>query len=640
MSTELNPGTKTENAVYAGFGIALGLMIFRIYMPSVFLDIKGLVAAVLLSASIIGALFFYGRPERLLIWAFRKHILKRTIKEMSSFLIRIRASYKVWYRSINENWLTIEEECDNALDSAMKGRDLYDDMWRLKGGIYFSLGIIPLLISITLPVPTMQIATLPLEVSVQLFVITEIIVIVAMVIDFWSFPSKCSKVAMFRMLQDVHSVVIQQMPLTPVSRNPEYILETIPISALVPPEMTIPGIGQTLERALDETDFIISRHEWKRFVPRFKFLVGDTRFESPDVFAEIERYFLQTLITYYLEFLVLDSSRSFIRHVLQIWSVPEKRVKFFEKQLWLQIEVLEEFESYFMSKLKLSKRKLLHFFKIKEGINHSLIFDIGKTLTNRSEILHFCNQIVDVLWLVAVKVPDSIEYEEIEIVLDWYKMRQISNVAPLVKIAAKFVYQDTLIRQGNGEAVSQHEIAQDIVNTIKKHEFSSIWTDLSPNLLKWVTEQNDPDFDTIVGYAPFVHDPDQLIPLIKKNAMTHDKFLFWLIIAYHDFLQQGIVPSWLLQGISELLEEMSNPSDLLMRIVDFMNHKNPDAVNGALHLLDDLSALDTKLIQKNAKTILNIVSALLMRIDQSTEMFSIETQILASDFAARLESWI
>ncbi|MFW9842138.1 MAG: hypothetical protein ACFFES_14670, partial [Candidatus Thorarchaeota archaeon] len=152
MSSELSPGTKAENAVYAGFGVALGLMIFRIFNPTIFLDIRGLVAAALLSASIIGALFFYGRPERGLIWLYRKFILRRSLLKMSEFLIRVRSSYKVWYRSISEDWMTIQEECDYALESAMKGVDLYDDVWKLRGGFYFALGIIPLLASITLEV--------------------------------------------------------------------------------------------------------------------------------------------------------------------------------------------------------------------------------------------------------------------------------------------------------------------------------------------------------------------------------------------------------------------------------------------------------------------------------------------------------
>ena len=114
-SPTITPGTKSENAVYLAFGLTISLYLIRSYIPELF-DIqytRELIAAAAFGASLIGAIFFYIKPDRKLLWAMRKWALRTHGTWMGTIIAAIRMNYSVWHVSMMENWPTVMEESEN-----------------------------------------------------------------------------------------------------------------------------------------------------------------------------------------------------------------------------------------------------------------------------------------------------------------------------------------------------------------------------------------------------------------------------------------------------------------------------------------------------------------------------------------------
>ena len=74
----LSTRSTISNAVHFAFGATLGIWYFKLTDPVILWDPKNAIAAILFSASLIGALLYYIQPERgvqalLKWWIFRRN---------------------------------------------------------------------------------------------------------------------------------------------------------------------------------------------------------------------------------------------------------------------------------------------------------------------------------------------------------------------------------------------------------------------------------------------------------------------------------------------------------------------------------------------------------------------------------------
>ncbi|MFW9842137.1 MAG: hypothetical protein ACFFES_14665, partial [Candidatus Thorarchaeota archaeon] len=448
------------------------------------------------------------------------------------------------------------------------------------------------------------------ELSWLLFLICEAIISLALVIDFWSFPSRCSAVAMFRMLQDVHSIVSQQfVPLPELPSGSSYLGGHV---KNVPPNIVIPGESGTIERALEEIDVILSRREWKRFELRFGFVIQDSRFGVNDIRRETELYYLQALLLCYQE---SEDKESLIERVKSrvLMSQSEKQARLIKKFLATKTD----------THLPLGDV---------EEIHHRQLFEIGNVLTNQSEINHFQDQIVQSLWFIVNTSPESVELEEIQTVQLWYSLSPGMIVKPLVKIVGRFMYQDACIFSTKmTENPSRHQVAIDLFETIKDHENTSIWELMSPNLLKWIVNQNDSKLNHILVYAPWVKGSELITSILKQLAISNDDILKHFVWAYRHFVTEEFThPDWLLHSLLQLLKECETEK-ILLSLLDLLNHINPETRVGVLQIFIDVISMEPDLVLQYSNEILKLFESNLLNLINS-DQDSIEAQILAKAF--------
>jgi len=342
-------------------------------------------------------------------------------------------------------------------------------------------------------------------------------------------------------------------------------------------EIGVPGNRSSLERALEEIDTILNRQEWKRFERRFNFLAEDSRFKTREVQNEIELYYLQALISYY------KTPRN---------TENRKIVELLEKQARLLEKVRRTKTDCFLGIVPYEAK--LHFQMVK----------LGENLTNQYEIHYFRDEIVEALWLITETDSKEITLEEIETVLNWYKQRYVSDIKPLVKLAGSFINQETPVKSEiDDKTQTRHQVAQEIFDAIKNHEFDTAWQYITPELLSWVLNQDEPELNHIVAYAPYVWDGDLLLKTLRKHALTNDSLIVHLALSYHDEIRIGITSSSVTIGVYQFLSELKEPEKFLERILDLFNLRNPEAISGAIQLLNNLLSLNQTLILKVATQI-------------------------------------
>ncbi|MHA2321889.1 MAG: hypothetical protein ACXACG_09565 [Candidatus Thorarchaeota archaeon] len=268
MSTPtITPGAKAENAVYLAFGLTLGLYLYKVFDPDIFNDIRGLVAAAALSASLIGAVFFYVKMDRIMPWALQRITLRNEGQQMSQFLIYAKLYYNICHISMVENWPTIHEECEHSVSDAVESSELYDEMWRLRGGFYFVLGVIFLLFSIGIDN----------NLSFILLVVIESCVILSMIERSWKLPKLVTQIALTRKLKDFGSMTLSRLDLGQEYKT--YVNDTM--------KPTIPGHKGMVDTVLNELEEMAKSTNWARFSQRFAYLRKD--FEN-SIRAKTEKY--------------------------------------------------------------------------------------------------------------------------------------------------------------------------------------------------------------------------------------------------------------------------------------------------------------------------------------------------------------
>lgn len=267
----LTPGSKAQNVVYVAFGLTLGLFLFRLLSPSIFSDIVATVRAALLAASILGALLYYARLERIWIWMYKRWIAHRNMSSLEQIIVMKRLKFQTWRIAITEKWETPREEAKFAVDAVMKGPDLHDDIWSINGGVYFMFGVFFLLFSLGLP----------LNQVVAFAIWSADFVFVALCITYWRFPSRCWKIAVVRSIQETQSL-IKSRPLD-VTRTRTIGNEPTSVMSLSEPVMI-------------ELGAMISSRDWMRFERRFDFVQEEYQATTKQLGSDLLQYYLDSLV--------------------------------------------------------------------------------------------------------------------------------------------------------------------------------------------------------------------------------------------------------------------------------------------------------------------------------------------------------
>jgi hypothetical protein len=266
-SSNLTPGAKAENAVYLAFGVTASLYLIKQFRADLFAIAytRELIAATFFGASVIGAVLFYVKFDRIIPWLLKKIIVWRKGEWMSVRLASIRIFYRTFHIAMLENWPTIEEECEISIISVLESSDMYDEVWKLKGGVYFILGIILLGFGINPESAIILwsfsiIDVLSIEITLQglLIVIIPILVFASMLYSARVLLTRVPSISLMHLFNDTRSVSMTRMQL---GQNNAPILDEY--------KPTIPD--RTVDsHIMEELGNMIIAHDWSRFCRRLK----------------------------------------------------------------------------------------------------------------------------------------------------------------------------------------------------------------------------------------------------------------------------------------------------------------------------------------------------------------------------------
>lgn len=249
MSTaSLYPTSKPENAIYLAFGTSLALWLERWLSPTIFEDIASAFAITVLLGSIIASILFYIKLDRSVIWLLKKRTYKKYGLDMNKIIVQTHIAIETWRMKVVEVWEDPKDRSMNALDRLFKGNDTHDDVWSLNGAFYFSCSIPFLLYSAALTLETVFLVGIVLITIVWGFI----------VINYGGFLKRCSRIALFRTIQEQYSVFKARDPGDRPSMN--WFIGTSEKE-----EAPIKLVLQELERMLELRD-------WRGFVRRFQYL--------------------------------------------------------------------------------------------------------------------------------------------------------------------------------------------------------------------------------------------------------------------------------------------------------------------------------------------------------------------------------
>ena len=169
--------------------------------------------------------------------------------------------------SIQEQWETSEQVARLSLKSAINGPDLFEDMWTIKGGFYFIFSSFLVLYA----------AGLPAEIWIGGSLFLVLFTVISLLVNYRHFPERCKKVALFRSIQETHSIV--------KSRQSEFRIE----NHQFPGEIILANDTPVLE----ELGLMVAGRDWERFSRRFEY------FEEKYEIRFLER--IQELVPYLID---------------------------------------------------------------------------------------------------------------------------------------------------------------------------------------------------------------------------------------------------------------------------------------------------------------------------------------------------
>ncbi len=269
-SAPLYPESKTENAIYVAFGTTLGLGFMRWYTPDIFSDIVSAMAIALFLGSLVGSTLFYIKLERIVDWVVRRWIMRRYGDEICHFLVSSHLAIETWRMRVTGKWESVESKSKTMLLRVTEGPDVHNEMWSLRGAFYFSLAI-PIIIFV---------AGIQLEVLILVSLTLLFVVMGSVRINHRNFMLRCSRIVMFRLIQELYSVFKARDPGDRPQQN-WFIGDSS--SKDSPP----------IELVLEELEQLLEKHDWNGFLTRFLFL-------EEEIYQWLERN-VQNLEPFYIE---------------------------------------------------------------------------------------------------------------------------------------------------------------------------------------------------------------------------------------------------------------------------------------------------------------------------------------------------
>ena len=247
-TASLYPTSKPENAIYLAFGTSLALWLERWLIPHIFEDLASALTITVLLGSIIASILFYIKLDRAVTWLLKKRTYKKYGLDMTKVIVQTHIAIETWRMKVVEVWEEPEERSLNALDRLFKGRDIHDDIWSLNGAFYFSCSIAFLLYSATITLDRVLFFSGVLIVIVWAFII----------INYSGFIERCSRIALFRIMQEQYSVFKARDPGDRPSRN--WFIGTSEQDEA------------PIDLVLNELEHMIELRDWSGFIRRFKYL--------------------------------------------------------------------------------------------------------------------------------------------------------------------------------------------------------------------------------------------------------------------------------------------------------------------------------------------------------------------------------
>lgn len=415
-----SPGRKVTSAVYFVFGVSFGLFLIRYLFSDLFGDIRAVVALGSLMASIIGTLLYYLHPEQRVENSIVNSVYDHHGGKMERFIVMKRLVYQVWKVALDERWETPQEEAKASLRAVVKGGDLQEEVWKRKGAYYFVIGALFLFLSV------------PIDpfVSLIMAMILGVVIIFSFYLGDEDFESICMGVALFRFLEETHSMT--------KNRNPtkHYYIRgsNVPVIDVFDP-------------ILSDLNTILLQRDWIRFQRRF------------------------IMIKEELETFTKRAQPDFHDHVIEsLFSIHTARYEVYRKESELQTrtvcKVLLEFGPDAITTSIVSK--------IEELIN-----DPNSLLSTVSQLNLISNHDQSCLQLLNILIddyPEMVNKITLNIVRRWYVEQNPRFKDKLVKCTA--------IVNDDKETIATLEVVLD--------SDSSFWSSINPHMVRVLTTMKGP----------------------------------------------------------------------------------------------------------------------------------------------------
>ena len=265
-------GSKTENALYAAFGIVLGFTVVKLFWSQMLQDPLTALTLGIFWGSILGSFAFFVRIDRSVVWLIKQATLFKYRQDIEKQLIRTDVVMSVWRFMTTDTWQSPKQRTTEKLDRLMEGPDLREDVWSMKGAFYFGLALPLLLYDIDMPASKL----------LWLLPSLELLLIAVALYNHRKFLVCCSFLASYRSLQEARSVI----ELRRKHGNPAY--------ASYASRGVEPFSGDSLGIVLDELGSMVDRRDWMGFQKRMEYLLDDIEQEMASTAPKVLSFYVES----------------------------------------------------------------------------------------------------------------------------------------------------------------------------------------------------------------------------------------------------------------------------------------------------------------------------------------------------------
>ncbi|MFW9889998.1 MAG: hypothetical protein ACFFER_17585 [Candidatus Thorarchaeota archaeon] len=578
MTIILSPGSKAENAVHLTFAVILGLFFFRIFRPEIFLDLRGSISAAIVSASLIGVAFFYTKPERAVDFLLKKHVLKTQRGRIERFLVLKRLSYVIWQRMIANQDDLISDECENIIASAVNGPELHFEKWMLHGGLYFIIGSFLGMVSLGAS----------LELALIISILIDAVIAVSLILSFWGFSERWANVALFRSIQDTHSIARLESHQRGELMTPE-LIPSVPVldneSIIWTP--TMPIMAESITQEINEIESILKLHDWNRFDRRFIHILKALPFIPISADADIQ---VEELVAYLFETITEAYCQKQDEECRRLWNQARRIADTINEQLsrkdWYSrykdskyerntIDGLVKQSTIIWNTHDLKMHPVLYLLMYhRELFYHQSLFKLeyaldGPTDSRSLYIRNLTDSLVSVSCTMT-HVPKRARLDEFELhlILEMYKQGEMELAVPLVFHSLFNLNSDGIIAWEVYDAIGRNAdaIAKRLADCIdaRLHNVISVLisvhsygaTVLLDHIVRQIGNRFRPECLEISGGASSF-----LAQYIAKRYAKSKYIPASIFVLYLEILRQSM--EWELSNIEELLGDGRSEEDVL-----------------------------------------------------------------------------